>query len=932
MADRTVKVTLSMQAAGYMQGVDAARKKTAEFGSEAEKLTQKREAFSRLGASALTMGGVVGVGIGVAVSKFADFDQAMSNVAATGDDARGSLDSLREAAIQAGASTVFSATESANAIEEMAKAGVDAKDILGGGLSGALDLAAAGGLGVADAAGIAATALKVFNLEGSDMGHVADLLAAGAGKAMGDVSDLSQALAQGGQVAAATGLSIEETTAALASFASQGLLGSDAGTSLKTMLQRLTPQSKEAQKAFDALGISAYDLGTGEFVGLANFAGQLQTAMADMTPEARNAAMSVMFGSDAVRAANVLFKEGEAGIREWITAVDDQGYAAETARTRLDNLKGDWEALTGAVDSALITMGEGANGPLRFFTQALTEVVSGFSGLPTWAQQSALGVAALASAAGIAGGGFLLAIPKLAAFNAAIATMPVGAQRASRALGVLAKSAGALSAVAVGLSLIDPAKQWISDTLGYTDAVNKAVSGTKTLEESIESLGTRGETVNLENLSSAFEGLSTLDSNWFSRFTSDFDASASAGVKLQSVLGDLGKEIGIIAGSDLPAAQAQFRAWGEATDGSDEQLRALLNSMPEYRDALDAVIQGQGLAVDDTNRLKFALGETPPVVADNTDALRDLQGAADATGGEIDGLADKIRGFGTISLDTREANRRFEESFDDLSASVKENGKSLDVTTAKGRANQAAVDAIARSTFEYSAAVYDQTGSQSEANAVIAQGRQRLIDMLAQLGMTKSEAAAYADQLELIPDNVNTAVRVETEAAQNSINRVIENNNGRRITLNVVTKETRVAFSGSGNVASSNFMGGMYEQGKAKAFAAGGFASGIYPGQPGGIHKFAEGHLPWETYISPDPMYRERNLDIWAETGRRLGAYQPAPTPIVVSAPSGRGDQAPVVVDQTGANFYSYDPTAVAKEASLQLGRALDAAGFTPGY
>ena len=77
---------------------------------------------------------------------------------------------------------------------------------------------------MADAAGIAATALKTFKLEGEDMAHVADLLAAGAGKAMGDVTDLSAALNQSALVANATGLSIEETTAGLAAFASQGLL------------------------------------------------------------------------------------------------------------------------------------------------------------------------------------------------------------------------------------------------------------------------------------------------------------------------------------------------------------------------------------------------------------------------------------------------------------------------------------------------------------------------------------------------------------------------------------------------------------------------------------------------------------------------------------------------------------------------------------
>ena len=169
------------------------------------------------------------------------------------------MDLLREASIEAGKRTVFSATEAAGAVEELAKAGIATADILAGGLNGALDLAAAGGLDVAEAAGIAAIALKQFNLAGDQMPHVADLMAAGAGKAMGSVSDLGMALRQAGQVANMTGLTIEETTAGLSAFASAGLLGSDAGTSFKAMLQRLTPQSAEAQGKMDELGISAYD-------------------------------------------------------------------------------------------------------------------------------------------------------------------------------------------------------------------------------------------------------------------------------------------------------------------------------------------------------------------------------------------------------------------------------------------------------------------------------------------------------------------------------------------------------------------------------------------------------------------------------------------------------------------------------------------------
>ena len=107
----------------------------------------------------------------------------------------------------------------------MAKAGVSTKDILGGGLKGALSLAAAGSLDVAEAAEISASALTQFKLSGDKIPHLADLLAAGAGKAQGSVQDLGAALNQSGLVAASTGLSIEETTGVLAAFASAGVDG-----------------------------------------------------------------------------------------------------------------------------------------------------------------------------------------------------------------------------------------------------------------------------------------------------------------------------------------------------------------------------------------------------------------------------------------------------------------------------------------------------------------------------------------------------------------------------------------------------------------------------------------------------------------------------------------------------------------------------------
>ena len=205
---------------------------------------------------------------------------------------------------------------------------------------------------------------------------------------------------------------------------------------MKTMLQRLTPQSDEAQKQFDALGISAYDA-QGNFIGLERFAGLLHEQMKDLSPEARNAAMSVMFGSDAVRAASVIYDEGAAGIKGWISAVDDQGYAAEVAGTRLDNLKGDLEGLSGAFDTWMIRMGEGANGPLRALVKSTTNVVNAFSDMPTGVQDATLAIVGGGGlvALGLAGLGKMLILVK--DVRNAMTTMGITAKKAALGVGAI---------------------------------------------------------------------------------------------------------------------------------------------------------------------------------------------------------------------------------------------------------------------------------------------------------------------------------------------------------------------------------------------------------------------------------------------------------------------------------------------------------------
>lgn len=456
MADRSVVYRLRAETSQFkaqMAAAGASAKKAADDMTSATKEGARfRQGLDSLGGAAGKVGLVAAAGLGAAVMKAADFDQAMSNVQAATHETAQNMDRLRQAALDAGASTAFSATEAAAGIENLAKAGISTNDILGGALAGALDLAAAGQMEVADAAEAAAGAMAQFKLEGSEATHVADLLAAGAGKAQGDVSDMVMALKQGGTVAAQTGLSIEETTGTLAAMAEQSLLGSDAGTSFKTMLASLTPNSKKAAEAMEEYNIHAFDA-QGNFVGMTELAGQLRRGLGDLTNEQRASALETIFGSDAVRAASIIYDNGESGIRKWIRAVDDQGFAAETARTRLDNLKGDLEELGGAFETALIGTGDGSQGALRGLVQNLTDVVNAYNKLSPSAQNA---TAAMLGVTALTGGGlwaFSKVVTGIADTRAALSNLGTTADGTKTRLGKFGSFMGGPWGIALGLGV-----------------------------------------------------------------------------------------------------------------------------------------------------------------------------------------------------------------------------------------------------------------------------------------------------------------------------------------------------------------------------------------------------------------------------------------------------------------------------------------------
>ena len=853
MAERVTKVTLTAQVAGYVAGMEKAAKSTRDVSTEAEKLAASHERFQALGRGALAVGTLAAVGVGLAVSKFAEFDKAMSGVQAATHESTENMSALRDAALDAGAETVFSATEAARAIEELGKAGVSTADVLGGGLKGSLDLAAAGELEVGAAAEIAASALTQFNLAGSDVPHVADLLAAGAGKAQGSVQDMGAALNQAGLVASQMGLSIEETVGSLAAFASAGLTGSDAGTSFRAMLLRLANPTGEAKQAMDDLGISAYTAG-GQFVGMESLAGQLQNRLGSLTQAQRNQTLALLFGQDAIRTASILYSEGAEGIAEWTANVDDAGFAAETAELRMDNLAGDVEKLGGAFDTALIKTGSAANDALRGVTQGITGAVDAFASAPAPVQTTALAIGGLTAAIGLAGGAFLLAVPKIAAFKVALATMSPAAQRGATVLGNLGKAAGFIATLGVAVSILDK----------LANGGPRAAVG---IEKVIAALG-KGD------VETAFSnGTEAADS-----FAEALELIA--GGSFDANMERVGEALGGIVGISGPVTEAR-----KGFEGLDAALSQMVSegSASEARDLFQQIASAaaeQGVSVERLEELfpgyTDALAGANREQEDGAGSSEELTGGLEgvATSAEdaeqkISDLADAIRGFGSEQLNLNDANRAVQESLAEFTASVEENGQTLDITTEAGRANSAALDGIATSYLNAAAATAENTGNAADAIPVIEAGRQAIINAGIAAGLSAEDAAAYADSLGLIPENVKTQIDADFDAAiaeANQLAQAIRDIPGYKAV--VIDQQIQQTGALRGEVSAAyNANGGMY------AYASGGFAPGIYAGRQGAIHKFAEPETRWEAYVSGKPGMEDRNRQIVWEAGDRLGMW-----------------------------------------------------------
>ncbi len=349
------------------------------------------------------------VGLGVASLKSAaDYERLGNKLQAITDADAAAMDRLNKKALQLGKDTQFSAGEAAKGMLELTKAGLSVDDTYDA-IDGTLALAAAAEIDVGKASEIAANALNAFHLEGREVGRVADVLAATANSSSVEISDVADSLKMVSAVASSAGMSLEEVTAIIGELGNVGLKGSDAGTSLKQMILSLQAPTDKAAGLLQEMGVQVYDA-TGKMNDMRSIVGQLESATKGMTQQERDFTLATIFGSDAVRAANILIDQGVGGYDKMYGSVTKAGAASKMADANMRGLGGALEYFKGTLDTLMISSGTPWLGMLEKMVRGSADLIAKFGEVPPKVQEATV-VFAVAAAAG---GPFMMATAKIA--------------------------------------------------------------------------------------------------------------------------------------------------------------------------------------------------------------------------------------------------------------------------------------------------------------------------------------------------------------------------------------------------------------------------------------------------------------------------------------------------------------------------------------
>lgn len=696
--------------------------KLQEFSDKAGNVSKTLE---KAGAKATTHITLPIIGIGTAsVNTAMKFDDSMSQVAGALDKPVDQMNDLRQLALDMGESTIFSASECGQAMTELAKGGLSEADIQAGALQSTMDLAASSGMELGNAANTVVQAMGAFGLTAEQSSQAVNALAGAAAASSTDVEPLTQGLAQCAAQAFNAGWSIQDTTAALGAFADAGITGSDAGTSLKTMLQRLAAPTDAAATMLEQLGINTRDA-NGNMLSATDMAEELQSKMGQLDSATRDAALSTIFGSDATRAATVFMNTGAEGLKKYTAATNDQEVASRLANAQMSDASRNFEELKGALETAGIAIGETLLPTVTDLVKEGTELIQAFNKLDDGAKKNVANMALLAAGIGpvlsIAGkttavvkgltGGIGKLTEKLGKAQVESKGLNSGLGLLSKSFGVTGGAAGkaatAFSGVslgAVGIAAAIPAVlaglgMWYQHSINVRDGSQAIIDKTQELmsknDELSANLAANAEQrqANLQNIENERVSTEGLVSQLYSLVAS-YGETGNAQTVLQPIIDELNGRIeGLNLSWDnetqsLSLNREEIQKNIEKRAEQIKQQELMDQSVQIYQDLQtaeqqynDAVAQGQSIhdqqnkiledAVKKYEKLKDGQ-EKSRLILDyyrvHTEALNGTQQKNNDLINESAGKVDSLRGEyeQTLSVMTGEPVRAFERTQQDM--------------------------------------------------------------------------------------------------------------------------------------------------------------------------------------------------------------------------------------------------------------------------
>jgi len=377
-----------------------------KLGVVGEKMQDAGDKISGVGQKLLPVtAGVTALGT-IAVKTGADFDSAMSKVAAVSGATGSEMDALREKAREMGSKTKFSASEAADAMNYMAMAGWKTNDMLSG-IEGIMNLAAASGEDLASTSDIVTDALTAFGLSASDSGHFADILAAASSNANTNVSMMGETFKYAAPVLGSLGYSAEDSAIAIGLMANAGIKSSQAGTALRSAITNLAKPTDTVASAMEQYGISLTD-SSGKMYSLRELMEQLRQKLGGLSEAEQAQAAASLFGKEAMSGMLAIINGSPADFEKLSNAIDTcsdtvDGYNGTTekmAAVMQDNLAGQVTILKSQLEELAISFSDILMPTIRSVVSRIQELVDKLNQLDPQTKETIAKIALVAAALG----------------------------------------------------------------------------------------------------------------------------------------------------------------------------------------------------------------------------------------------------------------------------------------------------------------------------------------------------------------------------------------------------------------------------------------------------------------------------------------------------------------------------------------------------